>query len=49
MNTQKQRKGRSFLGTLFLVAIGFAMGFYNVEILSAADDFWHGIHGPKHK
>jgi len=31
----KQRKGRSFLGTFFLVAIGFALGFYNVEILSA--------------
>jgi hypothetical protein len=38
MTQGKQRKGRSFLGTLFLVAIGFAMGFYHAEIRSAIEN-----------
>jgi len=32
--TTKKNTGRSFLGTLFLLALGFAIGFYNVEILA---------------
>jgi hypothetical protein len=36
MTQNKQRKGRSFLGTLFLLMLGFAIGFYNVEILAFA-------------
>lgn len=30
----KKNNGRSFLGTLFLLLLGFAIGFYNVEILA---------------
>ena len=37
MNT-KQRKGRSFLGTLFLIAVGFAIGFYHAEVYSAIEN-----------
>lgn len=32
----KKNTGRSFLGTLFLIALGFVIGFYNAEILSFA-------------
>ncbi len=31
----KKNSGRSFLGTLFLIGIGFALGFYHAEIYSA--------------
>lgn len=31
---KNQRKGRSFIGTLFLLAVGFATGVYHSEIVS---------------
>ncbi len=33
---QKRNKGRTFIGTLFLLAIGFAAGVYRKEIASFA-------------
>ena len=34
MTTKNKRSGRSFLGTLFLLACGFAGGFYHKEIVA---------------
>lgn len=41
----KKNNGRSFLGTLFLLALGFAIGFYNVEILAFAKQAIERFHG----
>jgi hypothetical protein len=42
MNTKKNT-GRSFLGTLFLIALGFVIGFYNAEIFAFSKDAIHNI------